>query len=119
MFLIKSGFKRRFEMKYLNSLVFLSLMVLVAGCQKKEQEQPKKASHKSSSKKEEHKVKKSGPTMLETKKSVSVKKDHKNGSDKVTKTTVTEKKESGKMDKKASDHKKAADKKYKKSENMA
>ena len=30
-------------MKYLNSLVFLGLMVMVAGCQKKDSVQPKKA----------------------------------------------------------------------------
>ncbi len=57
-------------MKYLNSLVFLGLMIMVAGCQKKDKDQPKKASHHTSA----HAAKaaqggKKGPTKLETKKS--------------------------------------------------
>lgn len=62
-------------MKYLNSLVFLSLMVFVAGCQKKEQPQAKKYENKVAAQKQ--KVKKQGPTQLETKKSVAGKLDAK------------------------------------------
>ena len=63
-------------MKYLNSLVFLGLMVMVAGCQKKEKVEPKKGSHHTSA----HDAKaakghKQGPTKLETKKSA-MHKDH-------------------------------------------
>ena len=53
-------------MKYLNSLVFLGLMVFVAGCQKKEH-QDKKNGQKGAQKAAH--VKKQGPTKLETKKS--------------------------------------------------
>lgn len=57
-------------MKYLNSLVFLSMMILVAGCQKSEKLQPKKEKHKQTAQhKKTHVVKKQGPTMLQTKKS--------------------------------------------------
>jgi hypothetical protein len=58
-------------MKYLNSLIFLGLMVFVAGCQKKDQPQPKKNAHKVVAK--DAKVKKQGPTKLETKKSAAKK----------------------------------------------
>ncbi len=61
-------------MKYLNSFVFLGLMIVVAGCQKKEKPQPAK---KSSHSKKAVKAKKTKPTVLETKKSVAAKKNHK------------------------------------------
>lgn len=88
-------------MKYMNSLVFLSLMLLVAGCQKKEQPSSKampdkkKGAHHTSAKdakamrqnneksapsssvKASADKKKTGPTMLETKKSVAKKDDMK------------------------------------------
>lgn len=74
-------------MKYINTLVFLGLMVFVAGCQKQEKataNKAKKGSHHTSAhdaklahgKKESH-PKKQGPTKLETKKSVAVKHDDK------------------------------------------
>ena len=36
-------------MKYLNSLVFLGLLVMVSGCQKKEKVEPKKSGHHATS----------------------------------------------------------------------
>ena len=63
-------------MKYLNSLVFLGLLVMVAGCQKKEKVEPKKASHHTSAHNAKaSKAGKQGPTKLETKKSVMHKND--------------------------------------------
>lgn len=58
-------------MKYLNSLVFLGLMVMVAGCQKKDKVQPKKTAGKSSAKVVKDKK---GPKKLEAKKVVDKKK---------------------------------------------
>ncbi len=62
-------------MKYINSLVFLSLMVLVAGCQKKGQQQVKKGNAQVAAK--QVKAKKQGPTKLETKKSAANNKNKK------------------------------------------
>ncbi len=84
-------------MKYINSLVFLGLMIFVAGCQKKEQ-QPKKNAHKGAQKAAH--VKKEGPTKLETKKSVAKQDDKK----------VAQKK--AQSAKKAAPAKKANDKKH-------
>jgi hypothetical protein len=65
-------------MKYLNSLVFLGLMVMVAGCQKKDKVEPKKGSHHTSVQVvKEVKGGKKGPTKLETKKSAVYKNDGK------------------------------------------
>lgn len=76
-------------MKYLNSLVFLGLMVLVAGCQKKEKSEPKKAAHHTSAKvAKEKKAAKKGPTKLETKKSAA----QKNASKKVAPKKAADKK---------------------------
>ena len=71
-------------MKYLNSVVFLGLMILVAGCQKKEQPQePKKASHHTSAHDAKAmKAKKTGPTVLETKKSAAAKKNSQKSTEK-------------------------------------
>jgi len=61
-------------MKYLNSIVFFGLMIMVAGCQKKEKpQQPKKSSHHTSAH-DAKAAKKTGPTVLKTKKSVDSKK---------------------------------------------
>ncbi|MDP3787952.1 MAG: hypothetical protein Q8Q60_01375 [Candidatus Chromulinivorax sp.] len=89
-------------MKYLNSLVFLGLLVVVAGCQKKE-------SSKSAADKK-HQVKKA-PTKLQTKKSAS----YKNDGEKSEIKSVVVKKNGNKTEKivssKIVDHKKGASKK--------
>lgn len=99
-------------MKYLNSLVFLGLMVLVAGCQKKEKAEPKKAAHYTSAKvAKEKKAAKKGPTKLETKKSAMYKKDgNKSESKSVVVKKYDNKKETIVTSKKVAP-KKAADKK--------
>ena len=51
-------------MKYLNSLVFLGLMVMVAGCRKKDNAQPKKAAKQPAAKAVKDKK---GPKKLEAK----------------------------------------------------
>lgn len=64
-------------MKHLNSLIFLGLMIFVAGCQKKEKPEPAKSPAKKSGQVVKAKTsvepKKQGPTKLETKKSVAAK----------------------------------------------
>jgi len=64
-------------MKHLNSLIFLGLMIFVAGCQKKEKPEPTKSPVKKSAQvvkaKKSVEPKKQGPTKLETKKSVAAK----------------------------------------------
>lgn len=88
-------------MKYLNSLVFLGLMVMVAGCQKKEKVEPKKSAQSSAKVVKKEKV---GPKKLETKKSVTPKK-----------AVVEKKSVSKKNEHKKADVKKGSSSKYKKS----
>lgn len=61
-------------MKYINSLVFLGLVVMVTGCQKKDNAQLTESAKKTAVKKiQKEKPAKKGPTRLETKQSAAEK----------------------------------------------